>query len=348
MKKAFLLLCLLASVFALPAAAAQQDKNVSVYTGDPLPAPPADTNLTMFGRGIYPGDDSTYLNLRNSGFTTVILSSFYIRPNGDVFSGDEHTTPIIHDGKFVGDREWLKRVASLKQKSSSVTRIEILLEGRWYNQPPNTFDYIRDWYDATQTVPGIVTGVGVNSTLYNICKVFKEEIGVDAVCIDDECVYNSESIAQLGEAISQLNMHMTLCPFGKPEYWKDIICRSKAGLIDAIYLQCYDGGRRNEPGFWKKRLETTLPVYPIFMCRGSFSSCSTRKGSKSVAEIKAEMIRFRKDYPDMTGGAIWQMADIKSFIKNNCAVQEPESGSSTTVTQFIADLKNGLTAGLHE
>lgn len=346
MKILFPFLYLLAAGFLTPVSAAQPDSTIYSSVNGPLPASPADTNLTMFGRGMYPGDDTTYQHLRNSGFTTVILSSFYIRANGDVYSGDDHKNPIIHDGQYVGSKEWLKHVASLKQQSSSVTRIEILLEGRWYDQPPNTYDHIQAWYDSTQTVPGIVTGIGTNSTLYKICKIMKEQIGVDAVCIDDESVYNSLSIAKLGELIGRLNMHMTLCPFKKTAYWKDIICRSQPGLIDAIYLQCYDGGRFNVPGTWKDRLQTSLPVYPIFLCRGAFSTCDAVHNSKTPAEIKSEMIRFREKYPEMKGGAIWQMADVKSYIRNNCAVQNPGSGTSTSLSQYIIDLRNSLKEGL--
>ncbi|PSL23055.1 hypothetical protein [Chitinophaga ginsengisoli] len=348
MKTLLLSSYLLAAGFLTPVFAAPPAKGTFTSVNGPLPASPADTNLTMFGRGMYPGDDSTYENLRNSGFNTVILSSFYIHANGDVYSGDDHKNPIIHDGQYVGSREWLKYVASLRQASSSVKRIEILLEGRWYNQPPNTYDYIQDWYDSSRTVEGIVTGIGTNSTLYKIIKIMKEDIGVDAICIDDESVYNSESIAKLGELAAHLNLHMTLCPFKKTNYWKDIICRSQPGLIDAIYLQCYDGGRFNMPGVWKDKLETTLPVYPIFLCRGAFSTCNPVHNSKTPAEIKAEMIRFKKDYPEMGGGAIWQMADIKNFVKNNCAVQTPESGTSATFSQYILDLRNGLKDGLSE
>jgi hypothetical protein len=348
MKRLFLALYLLAAGFLTPVFATQPEKGTCTSVNGPLSVSPADTSLTMFGRGMYPGDDTTYENLRQSGFNTVILSSFYIRANGDVYSGDDNKNPVIHDGRYVGSREWLKYVASLKQASSSVKRIEILLEGRWYNQPPNTYDYIQDWYDSTRTVPGIVTGIGPNSTLYNIIRVMKEVIGVDAICIDDESVYNSESIARLGELAARLNLHMTLCPFKKTEYWKDIICRSQSGLIDAIYLQCYDGGRFNVPGVWKNKLQTTLPVYPIFLCRGAFSTCNPVHNSKTPAEIRSEMIRFRKDYPEMAGGAIWQMADVKNYIKSNCAVQTPESGTSTTFTQYILDLRNSLKDGLSE
>jgi hypothetical protein len=37
----------------------------------PLPA----GNLAIFGRGLYPGNDTTYQLLKNSGFNTLLLSS---------------------------------------------------------------------------------------------------------------------------------------------------------------------------------------------------------------------------------------------------------------------------------
>ena len=309
-------------------------------------ASPADTNLAIFGRGMYPGDDVTFKSLKASGFTTVILSSFYIHADGDVYSGDDNSNPIIRKGQYVGNKKWLERVASLRQQPTSVTRIEILLEGRWYNQPPNTFDFIRDWSDSAKALPAIVTGTGINSTLYKICKVLKDAIGVDAVCIDDESVYNSTSIVRLGAMINKLNMHMSLCPFRHSEYWKDIISRSQKGVVDAIYLQCYDGGTGNAPGPWKDSLAADIPIYPIFLCRGAFSTCSSSHNSKTPDEIRAEMIRFKKDYPGMTGGAIWQMADIKDYILMNCAGQSPGSGSASSVSQYIAQLKNSLKEGL--
>lgn len=305
--------------------------------------PPATANpLTLFGRGIYPGDDSTYSRIKTSGFNTFILSSFYIRANGDVYSGDDSRNPIIHDGKYVGNREWLRRVASLKGRPGSVTRIEILLEGRWYNQPPNTYDFIKDWSDSTKSVPGIVSGTGPGSTLYHIAKVLKEEVGVDALCIDDESVYDSPSIIRFGEMTRRLGMHMTLCPFTKMTYWKDILQGSASGLIDAIYLQCYDGGARNTPGPWVNDLGTTVPLYPIFLCRGAFSTCATNHNSKKPDEIRAEMTRFKKEYPGMTGGAIWQMADIKEYVRMNCSVQDTASGTATSVEQYLLQLKNSV------
>ena len=307
-------------------------------------ASPANPNLTLYGRGMYPGDDSTYRMIKASGFTTIVLSSFYIHDNGDVYSGDDSKNPIIHNGEYVGNTTWLQRVAALKKQPTAVTRIEILLEGRWYNQPPNTYDFIKDWSDtATNGLPaGIVTGTGTNSTLYKIAKVMRDKIGVDAVSIDDESVYDSHSIIQFGEMLGKLGMHMTLCPFTHKKYWKAIVDSSKQGLIDGIYLQCYDGGTRNTPAPWHDSVAANIPVYPIFLCRGSFDKCTTDHNSKTPDEIKAEMIRFKKDYPGMRGGAIWQMADVKNYIKMNCAVQDPASGSATSVREYLDQLKNSL------
>lgn len=325
MKGLFLFICL--AVFSL---------SCSAQAFAPAAALPA-KNLTMFGRGLYPGDDATYQLLKQSGFNTVLLSSFYIHADGDLYSGDSHQ-PIIHDGKWVGDASYVKRVKDLKKKSA-VSRIEILLEGRWYGQPPNTFDFIRDWYDPSKTVTGIVTGTGEQSTLYNICKVLKEVLGADAFCIDDESVYDSPSIIAMGQIAAKLNMHMTLCPFKINNYWKDILQATDAHVVDALYLQCYDGGIRNDIKDWVTALQPKQPIYPIFMVRGSFSTCGSYKGSKSVEEIKAQLKGFKKDYPAMSGAAVWQMADLKQFVELGCAVKEPASGSAKSVAEFLSQLK---------
>ena len=219
-------------------------------------------------------------------------------------------------------------------------------EGRWYNQPPNTYDFIRDWSDSTRQIPGIVTGTGNNSTLYKIAALFKHELGVDAVSIDDESVYDSVSVIRLGEMLHRLDLHMSLCPFTHLPYWKALINGSEKGLIDAIYLQCYDGGARNTPGKWVDTLGGDIPLYPIFLCRGSFSTCATNHNSKSPDEIRAEMIRFKTTDPGMSGGAIWQMQDIKNYIKSNCAISDPQSGTATSVKEYITQLKNSLQEAL--
>ena len=207
-------------------------------------------NLVLFGRGTYPGDDSGFALIHNAGFTTFMLSSFYIRSNGDVYSGDDNRHPIIQNGRYTGDKAWPGRIASLRRPKGNIDRIEVLLEGRWFNQAPNTYDFIRDWLDSSKAEPGVVTGMEDNSTLYKILNVFKNDLGVDAICIDDESVYDSLSIVRLSTMTRRVGMKMTLCPFTRKAYWKYILDNAAPGVVDAVYLQCYDGGKRNRPGPW--------------------------------------------------------------------------------------------------
>ncbi len=58
------------------------------------------------------------------------------------------------------------------------------------------------------------------------------------------------------------------------------------------------------------------------------------------------MTRFKKNYPAMAGGAIWQMADVKDYIRQDCAVQYPESGNAGSVSDYLSQLKNSLKEGL--
>jgi hypothetical protein len=82
------------------------------------------------------------------------------------------------------------------------------------------------------------------------------------------------------------------------------------------------------------------------MVRGSFSTCDTYKGSKSVTEIKTQLKGFKNDYPGISGAAIWQMEDLKSFVKMGCTVKEPTSGSAKSVAGFLSQLKKTLKSEL--
>ena len=315
--------------------------SLSLFGQSTLPF--ADPNLVLFGRGMYPGDDSTYASIRNSGFTTVLLSSFYIKANGDVFSGDDGHEPIIHEGRYTGSREWIKRIASLRN-AGSVRRVEILLEGRWFNQTPNTFDFIRDWIDSSKGAPRTKPGTGKRSTLFGILRSMKKELGVDAICIDDESVYDTTSIIRLGEMARRLKLHMTLCPYTRTRYWKAILNNSRPGVVDAVYLQCYDGGKNAAPGDWFRALGSKLPVYPVFLCRGAFNTCAVTHNSKSPEEMKLQLAEFRRSYPDMRGAGVWQIADIKSYVHQNCAVADPASGTAGSVPEYLSQLKKCLSA----
>jgi hypothetical protein len=135
---------------------------------------------------------------------------------------------------------------------------------------------------------------------------------------------------------------MTLCPYENSGFWKTVLSASAPGLIDVVYLQCYDGGTGNSPGQWQKLLSATILVFPILLCRGSFGTCSATSNSMSPDQMKAQMMSFKAGYPALSGGAVWQMADINSYIRMNCAIVDPGSGTAKTVYQYLHQLAAAL------
>lgn len=278
----------------------------------------------LFGRGLYPGVDNVYNIMRASKFKTIVVSSYYFVANGNVVCGDHPKSVIIRNGQYVGASVFLRRIAALKQNA----RIEFLLESRNGTGLPNTFGNIRRW---AKTAAGL-------DTLNKICQAFKA-IGADGLCDDDEDTHDLSSTLALGKLLGQLGMHLTLCPWTDNGFWRQVIdgSTSEQGLIDGVYLQCYSGGIYNKPGPWFRSLGHKVPVYPIFSCRGGFDTCDPSNGSLLPVGIKAKMENFAKAYPGLSGGGIWQMADVISYVKMKCAA------NPITVAEYLRRLGNAVT-----
>ncbi len=140
----------------------------------------------------------------------------------------------------------------------------------------------------------------------------------------------------------RVKMKMSLCPYTRIPFWKYILDNSAPGLVDAVYLQCYDGGRRNTPAPWATALGNNVPVYPIFLCRGAFSTCKTNHNSKTPEEIRLLMDQYKKEYTSLSGAGIWQMEDVKSFVRMNCTIHDPSSGTAVSVSDYLQQLKKAL------
>lgn len=279
----------------------------------------------LFGRGLYPGDTDVYNMIEASKFKAIIISSYYLGPGGDVYSGDSPNSPIIHNGKYIGVPSFPYHIATLKKTA----RVEFLLESSAKGLP-NTFVNIMRW---TKTPAGL-------DTLNKICQAFKA-LGADGLCDDDEGLYDLGSTLALGKLLGQLGMHLTLCPYTDSVFWKAVIdgSVSKQGLIDGVYLQCYSTGMYNRPGPWFRSLGHKTPVYPIFSCGGGFGKCDAKNyGSLLPVGIQNRMKNMVKAYSGLAGGGIWQMADVISYVKMNCA--------PITVSEYLRRLGNAVTPAL--
>lgn len=171
---------------------------------------------------------------RSSGMTTMVLFTMSVGANGDFTYGGN---PIVQNGVYTGPSNWPSLLGQCRTAPSSIGRIEMCI-GQWGDA---SFGNIKNRIAAD--------GTGSGTVLYRNLQALKSQLGIDAIDFDDELTYDSGSAVSFGNMIGAVGMKVTLCPYTNSGYWSAV----KAGLggnVDAIYLQCYDGGAGNDPGTW--------------------------------------------------------------------------------------------------
>ncbi len=213
---------------------------------------------------------------RTSGFTTLCLFTMHVQANGNL---DYNGTALVTNGVYVGDSTWGSKLAACKASPSTVNRIELTIGG--YGDP--SFTNIKDLIASQGTSSG--------SILYRSFQALKNATGIDAIQYDDEGTYDSDSAVSFGNMISSLGMKVTLCPYTNQSFWVNV----KSGLgskVDAIYLQCYDGGAGNDPGDWNNAFGG-FKVYP-----GLWGNVD------SMASATAKFRNWQSNL-GITGGFLW-------------------------------------------
>lgn len=198
-------------------------------------------------RGLYVGDDfyppnNNVAAAKASGFNTLFLFALHVYPNGDLYYNG---TAVVTNGVYMGAPDWGASLAALKP---TIGRVEIAIGG--WTDP--SFDYIKSFITAQ--------GTGTNSILYRNFLALKNATGVDAIQYDDEQTYDVSSAVAFGNMIAALGMKVTLCPYTAQSFWTNV--KAQLGTnVDAIYLQCYDGGAGNNPATWNTAFGG-FKVYP--------------------------------------------------------------------------------------
>jgi len=273
-----------------------------------LVAPPvqAAPPVAVFGREDFFTLNSTQTSkLKNSGFNTAILFVVDVEANGDLNYNGDHL--VVTNGVYIGDASWGSRLVALKVAPTSITRLEVCTGGAG----------AKSWLNIKNLIA--TNGTGPTSILYKNFLALKNAIKMDAICNDDEVAYDAASAATFNQMITTLGMKNTLCPYNNRTYWQSVFNNS---AIDAVYLQCYDGGAGNDPATWN----------------GYFGGFQVAPGDWSNDGLATVASKFSSWSPIISGGFIWQFenisaADLASFgaIINKAVdplVVAPSSGFS--------------------
>ena len=194
--------------------------------------------------GIF-GGGPTYINatnniteLKNSGFTEVIVWSVEVKTNGDLNLNGEF--PLTSNGVYIGDQlhpDFAANMSALKE--GTVKRITFSIGSSNFG----------DWQDIRDLVNS--QGTGEDSILYKDFAALKAAIpALDAIDFDDENSFDSSTTIQFGVMLGQLGYKVNPDAFNNSSYWKNVVAQINTqlpGTVDGVHLQAYAGGSGNNP-----------------------------------------------------------------------------------------------------
>lgn len=236
----------------------------------------------VFGGGPLYINAATRINeLKNSGFMEVVVWNIQVRPNGDLnFNGE---FPLCANGAYIGGAthpDFAGNMAVLKQ--GTVKRVTFSVG----SSNIGDFQNIRDLINAQ--------GTGSGSILYRNFQALKSAIpALDAIDLDDENCYDQSSMVKFCVMLGNLGYKVALDPYTNSGFWTSVASQVNAqrgGTIDAVHLQCYDGGGGNSPCNWNFG---GIPVYP-----GLWNNFD------SPASVQTKMTNW-KNQCGISGGWMW-------------------------------------------
>ena len=124
-------------------------------------------------------------------------------------------------------------------------------------------------------------GTGKKSILYKDFAALAAALPIDAIDLDDENSYDSESTVKFALMLGKLGYHVTINPYTNNSYWISLVSQINSqmpGLVDGVHLETYAGGAGNSPcSNWDFG---DVPVFPGLSDQPSAPPYSTPQQAK--------------------------------------------------------------------
>jgi hypothetical protein len=189
------------------------------------------------GGPVYKRNPTNIGELKKAGFTELLVWSVEVGATGDLNLNGEF--PLTSNGKYIGDQTWPKFAHDLRSiKSGKVTRITLSIGSSNFGD----FQNLKALVDSQ--------GTGKKSILYKDFAALAAALPVDAIDLDDENGYDSESTVKFALMLGKLGYHVTMNPYTNTSYWTSVVSQINSqmpGLVDGIHLQTFAGGAGNSP-----------------------------------------------------------------------------------------------------
>ena len=243
------------------------------------------------GGSVYYGRDYAINELKQSGFSHVIVWTIHIEADGSL--GFNAEFPLVANGEYIGDSSYpafRSDITSLKSGATSIERLEFGLS----SAGSGTYANVRKLLECQQAH----CGTGPNSILYRNFRALRDAFpSVDALNNDDESTYHLSTAVPFHVMLADIGFKTAVVPYQVRSFWQSFINQvndARPGSVDLLYLQVYAGGAGNDPCSWDLGLPVIAGLWSRF---------------DSPASMQSRMQSW-KQRCGISGGFVWLYDDI--------------------------------------
>ncbi|KAF2160408.1 hypothetical protein M409DRAFT_29254 [Zasmidium cellare ATCC 36951] len=234
--------------------------------------------------------------IKTSGFNTAVVFALNIQDNGDLvyplsaLGGGSPDVTLVSNGSYVGGTKYADLIKGYKTGDTQITRTEATVG-------PATL--IQSMINANGTDP--------STLLYKNLATLKAAWNLDGINNDDESLYDVPSTVSFAKMLGQIGYKYSGAPYTNIPFWQSVVSQvngNVSGLLDRMYLQCYDGGAGNDPGEWQTDLN--MKVVPLLWVVND----AKPEYGMTPAQCQA---KFQNWYSteQVAGGGYWNDYDIE-------------------------------------
>lgn len=260
------------------------------------------------GNSLYPGggnDPSDTISiLQNSPLTSPILSLLnQSAQNPDNLVYNDAANPVFNtSGDYIGSDEWAGTISDLRNGGN--------IQEVYLSFSTNGTEYMANLISSNP------------SAAANILDCIKNTLGFDGIDIDYEGgdFSSSSPMYALADAAAEAGLNVTAAPYWNMSGWQTWVnhVQGQGGNVAWLNLQCYAGGKSNNPGDW---LGIGVPIVA-----GSCNSCGGPQTTCSPSDMEDLFTLWRTGQGSVTqncwtgtpntspqdigGGFIWVYASI--------------------------------------
>lgn len=224
------------------------------------------TRIALYiGNELYPsGGMINYTNiatLQSSPLTSPILSLLNCDSNNNTLVYNDGTNPMFDSsGTYIGPPGWPATIKALRSK---------LIQEVYMSFSTNGTDWLAGLLSTDQ------------AAALNILSYMKNTFGLDGIDIDYEGDTSSSSnMYPVAAAAASVGLKITAAPYFSSGDWNDWVqyIQQKGGTVSWLNLQCYAGGKSNNPGDWN--------YIGVPIVAGSCKSCGSPTTKCSPQEMQ--------------------------------------------------------------